>query len=235
MKVNGKEIPITSIVAITALGLAGFLGVAACGAAPATSSATDQPPPASSPADAPASSSSAAPASSPSAPASSPSAAPAALTGTSPQQVAQWVANIAVGNGSLTALSWGDGQATYADCDPSTVSNPSGAGTPASALCDIEYSDGSIWQQTVTITLDTQANPVSDSTNAGIELAQPANGGSGPQPGSPGYNPSLGNYLPAYDQAQNEQYAANEDQGPGITSNGDNDAGTGGDYDGSGN
>jgi hypothetical protein len=243
MKVNGKEIPITSIAAITALGLAGFLGVAACSAAPATTSATDQPPPASSPASAPASSPSAAPASSPAnapasspsaAPASSPSAAPAALTGTSPQQVAQWVANIAVGNGSLTALSWGDGQATYADCDPSTVSNPPGASTPASALCDIEYSDGSIWQQTVTITLDSQANPVSDSTNAGIELAQPANGGSGPQPGSPGYNPSLGNYLPAYDQAQNEQYAANEDQGPGITTNTDNDAGTGGDYDGSG-
>jgi hypothetical protein len=227
MKVNGKEIPITSIAAITALGLAGFLGVAACSAAPATTSATDQPPPASSPSAAPASSPSAAPA-------SSPSAAPAALTGTSPQQVAQWVANIAVGNGSLTALSWGDGQATYADCDPSTVSNPSGAGTPASAVCHIEYSDGSIWQQTVTITLDSQANPVSDSTNVGTELAQPANGSSGPQPGSPGYNPSLGNYLPAYDQAQNEQYAANEDQGPGITTNGDNDAGTGGNYDGSG-
>jgi hypothetical protein len=227
MKVNGKEIPITSIVAITALGLAGFLGVAACSAAPATTSATDQPPPASSPADAPASSPSAAPA-------SSPSAAPAALTGTSPQQVAQWVANIAVGNGPLTALSWSDGQATYADCDPSTVSNPSGAGTPAAAVCDIEYSDGSIWQQTVTITLDSQANPASDSTNVGTELAQPANGSSGPQPGSPGDNPSLGNYLPAYDQAQNEQYAANDAQGPGITTNTDNDAGTGGDYDGSG-
>jgi hypothetical protein len=227
MKVNGKEIPITSIAAITALGLAGFLGVAACSAAPATTSATDQPPPASSPANAPASSPSAAPA-------SSPSVAPAALTGTSPQQVAQWVANIAVGNGPLTTLSWGDGQATYADCDPSTVSNPSGAGTPASAVCDIEYSDGSIWQQTVTITLDSQANPVADSTNVGTELRQPANGGSGPQPGSPGYNPNLGNYLPAYDQAQNEQYAANDAQGPGITTNGGNDAGTGGDYDGSG-
>jgi hypothetical protein len=223
MKVNGKEIPITSIVAVTALGLAGFLGVAACSAAPATTSATDQPPPASSPAAAPASS-----------PASSPAAAPATLTGTSPQQVAQWVADIAVGNGPLTALNWADGQATYANCDPSTVSNPPGASTPISALCDITYSDGSAWLQTVTITLDSQANPVADSTNVGTELPQPANGNSGSQPGSPGYNPSYGNYLPAYDQAQNEQDGANDAQGPGITTNGVNDAGTGGNYDGSG-
>ncbi len=140
-----------------------------------------------------------------------------------------------MGNGPLTALHWGDGQATYANCDPSTISNPPGAGTPTSALCDITYSDGSVWHQTVIITLDSQANPVADSTNVGTELPQTTNGSSGPQPNSPGYNPSYGNYLPAYGQAQNEQDGANDAQGPGVTTNGDNDAGTSGDYDGSGN
>jgi len=220
MKFNGRAILTKRIVAIPALGLAGLLGVAACGtAAPATTSAADQPPPASTPQTTPA---------------STPQTTQAAQVGPSPQQVAQWIAGIAVGNGSLSALQWSDGQATYADCDPSTVSNPPDAGTPTSALCDITYSDGSVWNQTVTITLDSQANPVSDSTNVGTELSQPTNRSSGPQPNTPGNNSSYGNYLNANNQAQNEGDGAIDDQGPGVTTNGDNDAGTGGDYDGSG-
>ena len=228
MKFNGRAILTKRIVAIPALGLAGLLGVAACGtAAPATTSAADQPPPASTPQTTPASTPQ-------TTPASTPQTTQAAQVGPSPQQVAQWIAGIAVGNGSLTALQWSDGQATYADCDPSTVSNPPGAGTPTSASCDITYSDGSVWDQTVTITVNSQANPVSDSTNVGTELSQPTNGSSGPQPNSPGNNSSYGNYLNANSQAQDEQDGAIDDQGPGVTTNGDNDAGTGGDYDDSG-
>jgi hypothetical protein len=76
----------------------------------------------------------------------------------------------------LTALAGSDGQATSANCDPSTVSNPPDVSTPTSASCDITYSDGSVWQQTVTITFRSQGNPVTDSTNAGTELSQPASG-----------------------------------------------------------
>ena len=94
----------------------------------------------------------------------------------SPAQVAQWVAQTAVGNGQLDALQNDDGTATDADCDPSTVSNPADVNTPTSASCDITYSDGSIWEQTVTIAFDNQGNPVTASTNEGTELSQPANG-----------------------------------------------------------
>jgi len=59
-------------------------------------------------------------------------------------------------------------------------------------------------------------------------------GNSGVQYNSPGYGPNYGNYLNANNQAQDEQGGANGAQGPGITTNGDEDAGTGGDYDGSG-
>jgi hypothetical protein len=88
--------------------------------------------------------------------------------------VAQAVADIAVGNGALTALEGSDGQATSASCDPSTVSNPPDVSTPTSGSCEITYSDGSVWQQTVTITFDSQGNLVADSTNVGTELSQPA-------------------------------------------------------------
>jgi hypothetical protein len=99
---------------------------------------------------------------------------PATQTDPSPQEVAQDVADAAVGNGVLTALDGSDGQATSANCDPSTVSNPPDVSSPTSASCDITYSDGAVWQQTVTITFDSQGNPVADSTNAGTELSQPA-------------------------------------------------------------
>lgn len=101
---------------------------------------------------------------------------PAPTTQTDPIQVAQQIAGVAVGNGVLTALSSNDGQATSANCDPSTVSNPPDVSTPTSASCDITYSDGSIWQQTVTITFDSQGNPVAASANAGPELSQPTGG-----------------------------------------------------------
>jgi hypothetical protein len=149
--------------------------------------------------------------------------------------VAQWVADIAVGNGPLPALQGGEGRATFAGCEPGTVSNSPAANTPTSVSCDIAYSDGSVWLQTVTIALDSQANPVAASTNMGTELSRPTSGSSGPYLYSPGYNPGYGNYMSAYNQAQDEQGGAIDAQGPGVTTNGDNDAGTGGDYDGSGN
>lgn len=158
MKLNGKGIQLRKILPIVALGLAGFVGVAACTtAAPASAPADSQSPPATTQAG-------------PSPQQAGPSPQQA---GPSPQQVAQDVADIAVGNGVLTPLEGGDGQATSANCDPSTVSNPPDISTPTSASCDITYSDGSIWQQTVTITFDSQGNPVTDSTNEGIELSQP--------------------------------------------------------------
>lgn len=152
MNVTGKAIAIKKIAAIAALGLAGFLGVAACGTtSPAAAPAAPQTPP------------------------TSPSQAPlTAPTGPSPLEVAHDIAGIAVGNGALTALEGSDGPATSADCDPSTVSNPPDISTPTSASCDITFSDGSTWQQTVTVTFDSQGNPIADSTNSGTELSQPA-------------------------------------------------------------
>ncbi len=153
MNRTGKGIHLRKIVPVAALGLAGFLGVAACSApaAPAPGPAAPQsPPPATQPA--------------------------AAQPGPSPQQVAQDVADIAVGSGALTPLAGSDGQATSANCDPATVSNPPDVSTPTSASCEITYSDGSVWQQTVTITFDSQGNPVADSTNVGTELSQPTGG-----------------------------------------------------------
>ena len=151
MKLNGKGIQLRKILPIVALGVAGFVGVAACTTAAPTS----------------------APADSQSPPATTQAGPSPQQAGPSPQQVAQDVADIAVGNGVLTPLEGGDGQASSANCDPSTVSNPPDISTPTSASCDITYSDGSIWQQTVTITFDSQGNPVTDSTDEGIELSQP--------------------------------------------------------------
>jgi cytoskeletal protein RodZ len=178
-----------SVAAIAALGLAGFLSVTACTTtSPAAGPAATQPPPSIPSQSQPASTPQAQPASTPQAqPASTPQAQPASTPqsqpdvqanvqpGASPDEVAKDVAEVAVGNGPLTALA-GDGvTATYADCDPTTISNPPGVSAPTSASCAITYSDGSVWQQTVTITYDSQGNPVASSTNAGIELSQPTN------------------------------------------------------------
>jgi hypothetical protein len=86
------------------------------------------------------------------------------------------IANIAVGKGGLAALGNGVAQATLAVCDPGAVSNPPGPGTPASASCGINYSDGSVWKQTVTVTFDGHGTPVAAWADLGTEILQPAAG-----------------------------------------------------------
>jgi hypothetical protein len=137
------------VLAIVALSSVGFLGVAACTAAVP---AVYQPP-------------------WPTKLLPLPSMAPADKS-----SVASYIARIAVGKGGLAALDDGDGQATSVTCDPSTVSNPSDAGTPTSASCRISYSDGSVWKQTVAVTFDSHGHPVADSTDLGTELLSPAGG-----------------------------------------------------------
>ena len=142
MKLGSKEVQTRKVLAIAALGGAGFCGVAACAT---TGQASSQPRP--------------------------PSAATADSTG-----VARDIARIAVGNGGLAALDNGDGRATLAYCDPSTVSSRLHAGTPVSASCGISYSDGSVWRQTVTVTFGSHGSPVADWANLGAELVSPAGG-----------------------------------------------------------
>lgn len=139
MKIGSRDVQMRKVLAIAALGVAGFCGVAACGTAVQASS--------------------------------QPSAAPADSTG-----VARDIARIAVGNGGLAALDNGDGLATLAYCDPSTVSGPPHVGTPVSASCGINYSDGSVWRQTVTVTFNSHGSPVADRTNLGTELLPPTAG-----------------------------------------------------------
>jgi len=147
--------------------------VTACtSTSPAAVPAATQSQPASTPQSQPASTPQSQPASTP---LDQPDVQPDVQPGASPDQVAKDVAEIAVGNGPLNALAGGGVTATYADCDPTTVSNPPDASAPTSASCAITYSDGSVWQQTVTITYDGQGNPVAASTNVGIELSQPTN------------------------------------------------------------
>ena len=155
MKFNDKGIRLRKTLAVAALGVAGFSGVAACTAgAPAPPATRSQSAP----------------------PTTSQPAPPPTQTDPTPQQVAQDVAGIAVGDGALTALSGSDGDATSANCDPSTVSNPPDVSTPTSASCDISYSDGSVWQQTVTVTFDSHGQPVADGTKLGTELLPPISG-----------------------------------------------------------
>jgi hypothetical protein len=45
-----------------------------------------------------------------------------------------------------------------------------------SASCGIDYSDGSAWRQTVTVTFDSHGRPVADRTNLGTELLPPTSG-----------------------------------------------------------
>jgi hypothetical protein len=136
------------IPAIAALGLAGFLGVASC-----TTSvvAIHQPQPPTQPL--------------------SPLAPP-----TGNDAVARNIGRIVVGNGGLGGLDNGDGRATLATCDPSTVSNQTRVGTRMSVSCGISYSDGSVWRQTVTVTFDIHGHPVADWTDLGTELLQPTGG-----------------------------------------------------------
>ena len=142
MKLGSREVQMKKVLAIAALGAAGFCGVAACGSAVQASS---QPRPL--------------------------SAAPTDST-----SLARQIAKIAIGNDRLDALNNGDGRAAMAYCDPSTVSGRPGAGTKVSASCGVNYSDGAVWQQTVTVTFDSHGRPVADGTNLGTELLPPVSG-----------------------------------------------------------
>jgi hypothetical protein len=98
-------------------------------------------------------------------------AAPTDSTG-----LARDIAKIAIGNDGLDALNNGEGRAAMAYCDPSTVSGRPGAGTPVAASCGVNYSDGAVWQQTVTVIFDSHGRPVADGTNLGSELLPPISG-----------------------------------------------------------
>ena len=99
---------------------------------------------------------------------------PSSAAPTDSAGVARDLARIAVGNGGLAVLDNGDGLATLAYCDPGTVSGRPDAGTPVSASCGINYSDGSVWRQTVTVTFDAHGRPVTDRANLGTEVLQPS-------------------------------------------------------------
>lgn len=143
---SGKEIDVRKVLVIAALGSAGFFGVAACTAvAPAISQSPK--------------------------PAGVQPLSPTAPTGNG--NAARDIAKIAVGKDGLAALYNGRGSATAATCDPSTVSNPRDAGNIISASCGINYSDGSVWKQAVTVTFDGHGNPVAVSANLGTEVLQP--------------------------------------------------------------
>ena len=91
--------------------------------------------------------------------------------GPSNQQVADAIAGLVVGNDVLGPLTRADGTAaTQATCDPRTVSNPPDPSVPSTASCDITYSDGTVWRQTVTVNFDSSGEPVSDSTNSGMQI-----------------------------------------------------------------
>jgi hypothetical protein len=90
--------------------------------------------------------------------------------------VAREIAAITVGKGGLAALGNGGGRAISAYCDPSTVSHTPGVSTSASAACGINYSDGSVWKQTITVIFDSHGHPAADSANLGTEVLQPTSG-----------------------------------------------------------
>ena len=142
MKLGSGKVQTGKVLAIVALGVAGFCAVAACAPAGHGSS---QPRP--------------------------PSAAPTDSTG-----LARDIARIAMGNGGLAALDNGRGLATLVVCDPGTVSSRPHVGVPVSASCGINYSDGSVWRQTVTVSFDGHGRPVADRANLGTELVQPTGG-----------------------------------------------------------
>jgi hypothetical protein len=127
--------------AVAALGVAGFFGVAACGTGGPT---TTTPLSSTAPTDNP--------------------------------SMAREIANIAIGKGGLTALYNGSGQPTLAYCDSGTVSHAPNAGTSRSATCGINYSDESVWKQTVTVTFDGHGHPIADSATLGTEVMQPTSG-----------------------------------------------------------
>jgi hypothetical protein len=147
MKLDLRDIQPRKVLAIAALGMAGFGGVAACAS---TVPASAQP--------------------------RSPASALSRAVPTTHEGAARTIARIAAGNGELTALNNGSGRAVMATCDPGTVSNRPGAGAAMSASCGISYSDGSVWRQTVTVTFDGHGILVADGANLGTEVLSPAGG-----------------------------------------------------------
>jgi hypothetical protein len=103
-----------------------------------------------------------------------PSAPLAAPTGN--DGVARNIGRIVVGSSGLNALDNGDGRAILAVCDPGTVYDRPGVGTLITASCGINYSDGSVWRQKVTVTFNIQGNPTAAWTELGTELLPPVNG-----------------------------------------------------------
>lgn len=81
------------------------------------------------------------------------------------------IEDLVMGNGKLPALEGSHGKATQATCESSTVSSPPDVSATTTALCVILYSDSSLWQQKVTITFDSQGNPVDSSADVGTELS----------------------------------------------------------------
>jgi hypothetical protein len=147
--------------AVTVLGLAAALSVTACSTSPApapvhvAAPVTQQSQPSALTAH------QAAPA--------NPGSQPDANAGETAQNIADYLVS--------TQFQAGDGTtATDASCDPATVSDPPSVTIPTTVSCDITYSDGSIWQQTVTITYDSAGNPATVSTDNGTELTPGANG-----------------------------------------------------------
>jgi hypothetical protein len=55
-------------------------------------------------------------------------------------------------------------------------SRPNVTTTSTSASCGINYSDGSVWKQTVTVVFDSHSHPVTDSATLGTEVVQPTDG-----------------------------------------------------------
>jgi hypothetical protein len=147
MKLDLRDIQLRKVLAIAALGMAGFGGVAACAS---TVPAGAQP--------------------------RSPASALSPAVPTTHEGAARTIARIAAGNGGLAALNNGSGRAVMATCDPGTVSNRSRAGAAMSASCGIQYSDGSVWRQTVTVTFDGHGIPVADGANLGTEVLPPTGG-----------------------------------------------------------
>ena len=102
MKLDLRDIQLRKVLAIAALGMAGFGGVAACAS---TVPADAQP--------------------------RSPASALSRAVPTH-EDAARTIARIAAGNDELAALNNGSGRAVTATCDPGTVSNRAGAAMSAS-------------------------------------------------------------------------------------------------------
>jgi hypothetical protein len=100
-----------------------------------------------------------------------PPAAPADNT-----SMAREIANIAAGKGGRPALAEGVAQAAMVYCNPGTVSHPPNLKSSASATCGINYSDGSVWKQKVTVVFDSHGHPVADWADPGTEVLLPAAG-----------------------------------------------------------